>query len=92
MAGVGEPGAAGEAYPATTLAHHVDLAHVTPDRWRQAQVVDDLEAPRPDDVTACLVARELCLVDQRHLGPTPRQHQSSNAARRAATHNDDVKA
>ena len=92
MAGVGEPFAAGQLHPATGRADDHHLADVAPLRRGHAEVGQQLKGPRADDVATRLVTRELCLVDQCHPGSAPGQDECGDAARWAATDNEDVKA
>ena len=92
MTGVGEPFAAGELRPATVLADDQDVADVLPRRSVDLEIGQQTERPRADDIATGFVTRELCLVDQCHPGSAPGENECGDAARWAATYNEDVKA
>jgi hypothetical protein len=56
----------------------------------ERQVVKDLHASRPDEVSARLVARERCLVDEGDARTSACQHQSGDAPRRACADDEHI--
>jgi hypothetical protein len=92
MSGVSETFATRQPRSATGGANDHDLADVAPPRRRHAEVGQQLKSPGTNNVATRFVAREVCFVDQCHLSSAPRQDQSGDTARWAATYNDDVEA
>ena len=92
MSWVRKPIGTGELHPATG---RTDDEHVTDvaARWcSQFEIGEQLQTTGSDHVTARLVTREGRFVDQGDLCPAPSKHKGGNAAGRAASNDEYVKA
>ncbi len=92
VAGIRQAVGTREAHPATGGTDDQHVADVTPDRPRQPEVAQQLEAAGPDHVAAGLVPWEGRFVDQGDTHTTPSEHESGHAARRSAAYDEHVKA
>ena len=89
---VAAAGKRGQPGPVPGRAHRQQVRALPGVRHRHAEVVEQPDAARPDQVAARLVAREGGLVHQRHPGPAAGQHQRGDAAGRPGARHHHVEA
>src|SRR5882724_1296482 len=92
MARIGDAGAAGQSDPPSGGPDDDHVADAPGPGDVDAEVIEELDTPRPDEVAAGLVAREPGLVGQRHPCSGARQHQGGDAPRRPRPDHEDVEA
>ena len=89
---VGQAVEAGQDHPPPGRAHHHHVADVEAGGLGDAEIGQDLKAPRPDEVATGLVPRERGLVQQGHLGAGAGQDQRGDAAGRSGPDHQHVEA
>ena len=70
--------------------HPADAQSASLDRLDDAKLPQARERSWVDRVSAQLVARKRCAIDDAHAGAGAREHQAGNRAGRTRTHNKDI--
>ena len=90
VVGVRPSGERRQAGPAAGRTHDEHVAATPEVGDAQSEVLQELNAARTDQVTACLVPRERRPVDQRHACPRAGEHERRDAPRGPGTDDDRV--
>jgi hypothetical protein len=88
--GIRDSGKAREPRAASRRPYNDHVAALESRGGTQAQLVEDGNPFRPDQISAGLVAWERGLVDKRHTGAGARQDERSDGSGRARAHDDGV--